>query len=346
MSHACTHTFILFAALATSLLTACGDGDDTTPPQTSNQITFNSSVVSMLSRGTPITPDDQTALKTAGVYAYYTGTDNFDPVTSLPNYMDNQLLTRSTNTAWTYSPGKYWPDAANKLTFLAYAPHNTTCSGITLAQETGSAFPKMSFAVPSDAKNQVDLLISEPAKDVTRAIETVPLNMKHALTMISFSAAVTDAKTEGIVRVNKISIANVTSSGSTLLNTPVVWDNLNNTTTYTLSVDDGTLVNKLLTTTLTMITATNSYLLLMPQLFTDEQAKIRVEYSNADGQDIIYEESFSMLYTEETWTPGKAINYQIRLNAKKVEITASIVPWVKAKEFYGSDDEDGYLTWE
>lgn len=335
-----------------ALIAACQTEEEKGEPnQIEKKIVFNSSVVSVLSRGTPITKEDQTTLLSVGVYACSTGTNSFDEVNSTPDYMDNQLLERSLNentfSEWTYSPTKYWPAAGNKLTFLAYAPNSSTCTGIALSQQAGTAYPKMIFNVNETIKDQVDLLIAEPAKDCDRSNgTTVALKMQHALTLISFSAAVKDEKTSDMIRVNKITVTNVLSAGSTHIKTPIAWTNLNTLASYTLSAENGMLTGTALTTTMSLQNKADGFLLLMPQPFNDEQAKIIVEYSDAAGVGKIHEENFAICYTEMAWEPGRSINYRILLDAKKVEITAGLTPWGDLKSFNGGDHTGGLLPWE
>jgi len=345
------HLLAIIAAL--TVIVGCDSSEnESEPEQTNVPITFNSSVVSALphsSRGVPITDTDQTALLSAGVYAYSTGANNFNAATSKPDYMVNQLLSRTfdgnTPMDWTYSPSKYWPAAGNKLTFLAYSPHSTICSGFTLTQEDGVAYPKMDFTVDSKIEDQVDLLIADPVVDCEKSTGTVPLNMKHALTLISFSAAVKNSSTSDMIKINKITVTNVLSAGNTPVKTPITWSDLRTSTSYVLSIENGTLTDSALTTTMSLLNTAKGFLLLMPQPFNDEQAKIIIEYSSANGTEKIYEEQFFICYTEAVWQPGTAINYQILLNADKVEITASITPWEK-KYFNGGDKENGNLPWE
>ena len=64
--------------------------------------------------------DGKQQLGSFGVFAFYR---NEGATVSIPNFMNNQLVTISGN-AWTYSPIKYWPnESSDKIDFYAYAPH-------------------------------------------------------------------------------------------------------------------------------------------------------------------------------------------------------------------------------
>lgn len=118
------------------------------------------------------------AIKSAGfgVFAIYTGTDNFDAVVDrTPNFMWNQQVT-SDGTKWNYTPVKYWPngntDADNtangavgegggKVSFFAYAPYvaaGVDEPGITaISANTDKRNPSVSYRLTS-GEDFVDLL--------------------------------------------------------------------------------------------------------------------------------------------------------------------------------------------
>lgn len=340
-----------------SIMAACQTEEEKgEPDQVEKKITFNSSVVSVLSRGTPITKEDQTTLLSAGVYAYSTGTGSFDAVNSTPDYMDNQLLERSLNgstfTEWTYSPARYWPAAGNKLTFLAYAPHDNLCSGLTLSQQVGTAYPKMDFSVNTMIKDQVDLLIADPAKDCDRSSgTTVALNMQHALTQLTFSAAVDDASNAaGKVQMLSIKLKGIRYQGSTSMNTSIAWaTDLSNRTDYELSIANGLLRNTTLSKDMELIIEKSGVLLLMPQKFTDiTHGIIEVIFGVKENPDetsmvkTFYLSDFT--FDEQAWKPGRALNYQISFDSGLINLTVTLKPWQVMPAIDGGDD--GLLPWD
>ena len=152
-----------------------------------------------------------------GVFAYYTGTTNFetwsqgDNVT--PNFMYNQKVTGKSvdgKVTWSYSPVKYWPNnVGDKVTFLAYAPYYEN------KEITGT---KLTFNISNtNIKGQEDILYlcqnaptSEAAEegeeeatstsctanhktiDLTKqkVDEVVNFHFLHALSRIAFNAEV------------------------------------------------------------------------------------------------------------------------------------------------------------
>ena len=69
-----------------------------------------------------LTTDNLTSM---GVFASYTGQDDWNATTSKLNFMYNQQVSRANNSSpWTYTPVKYWPNTTtDKLSFFAYAPY-------------------------------------------------------------------------------------------------------------------------------------------------------------------------------------------------------------------------------
>ena len=77
-----------------------------------------------------------------GVFGYYTDNGTYDQQ-QIPDFMYNQLVTwNSTDSYWSYSPVKYWPneygksavsDDVDKVSFFAYAPY------VEVAPATGKA---------------------------------------------------------------------------------------------------------------------------------------------------------------------------------------------------------------
>ena len=153
-----------------------------------------------------------------GVYAYYTGTDNWSDWKSssmFPNYMYNQSVAWSDASRWTYSPLKYWPNGegtANDATgqgntqhnvsFFAYAPYvplNITdtselndptddpTSGITAINGCAADGPLITYKLNTAAPTQqVDLLYADPMNDLSKQAvnESVAFDFHHALSCI------------------------------------------------------------------------------------------------------------------------------------------------------------------
>ena len=118
-----------------------------------------------------------------GVFAYYDAPSD-DPKNAYnkADFMYNQEVSWD-NTAWTYSPLKYWPKQGD-LDFLAYAPYND--SHITLPTE-GALSPVATFTVDATVANQVDFLVAG-AKEGLAYAKPVEFTFGHVLSKIQFYA--------------------------------------------------------------------------------------------------------------------------------------------------------------
>ena len=68
------------------------------------------------------------------------------------DFMTNQVVSKNTDGDWTYTPPKYWPNELQAVSFVGWVPvTNATVTDATLK-----------FVVPTEAKSQTDLLVSNP----------------------------------------------------------------------------------------------------------------------------------------------------------------------------------------
>lgn len=149
-------------------------------------------------------------------------------------YEDTTVPVDGIADAWTYSPIKYWPNEydntditgaisadIDKLSFFAYAPHVTNLNiaadkGVSISDGAGTPAaadegiiamtandatgdPTLTFKVPANEANQIDLLRSDAATQnlTKRAIDgKVIFTFKHALSNLTIlPIAVVDTKT-------------------------------------------------------------------------------------------------------------------------------------------------------
>lgn len=115
-----------------------------------------------------------------GVFGFYTGTQPYAPATPA-NLMNDTKVSYTTEKGWEYSPVKYWTNATDKYTFLAYSPYS-----LTAGQAEGAA-PKFEYTVDNDLAKQIDVLYSNANKDVVKS-EKVNFTFKHALSRITVKA--------------------------------------------------------------------------------------------------------------------------------------------------------------
>ena len=115
-----------------------------------------------------------------GVFGFYTGTQDYAPTTSA-NLMNDITVSYDDSKGWTYSPVKYWTNATDKYTFLAYSP-----ASLEATQGTNVA-PTFTYTVPATLADQIDVLYSNDNKNVRKS-DKVNFTFKHALSRITVKA--------------------------------------------------------------------------------------------------------------------------------------------------------------
>lgn len=122
------------------------------------------------------------------------------------NFMKDQAVTKVTSegsASWTYSPAKFWPAADQQVDFVAWVPvNNATVSHATL-----------DFTVPTEVKNQTDLLVAVPQLNQNRAGDNSPVSLtfKHLLSRIGFEIIATGIPSDDV---NKVELVEVSLNGT------------------------------------------------------------------------------------------------------------------------------------
>ncbi len=142
----------------------------------------------------------------AGIFGYYTGSNNYDNSTATANFMYNQKAaveagTSDSRRSLTYSPLRLWPNDGGKLSFWAYYPYSATSETVNSAGDNGIGIStagigesmgmgSIFFQVQEQSSEQVDLLVSELEADKTKPSvvdgtpEPVQFRFHHALAQV------------------------------------------------------------------------------------------------------------------------------------------------------------------
>lgn len=276
---------MIFAACAAAVLAAgCAKNEVIQNESPQQAVTFGvyaGQAATKATYGDLTTTNIKSSTDGFGVFAYYTQNTAWDgaKTTATPNFMYNQKVhyNESANTTlypakWEYTPLKYWPNGQNsttvetgtyndKVSFFAYAPHTTSTpatglvdtpypaasQGITaMSTNTAVNAPTVTFTVPSNANQQIDLLWATPLTDEThKALNgKVSFTFNHALAKLNLQAqAVVDA-------VSPVT-ANLTDNGDATFDEGETWILLQSlevkadgTKTGTLSLNDGSWSSK------------------------------------------------------------------------------------------------------
>lgn len=266
-----------------------------------------------------------------GVFGYYTGNKDYNTVSPghLPDFMYNQEVTwkggDTDGGMWQYTPVKYWPsNPLEEVSFFAYAPYTNTFgdTGITaITSNTTAGDPKLSFKMDLNVDNQVDLLYSNNAMDISKQTiaEKVNFRFKHALSRIAFKrVAVIDENSvengnedNGNSELSKHGIA-LTANSTVVINSVSIsssqfgesgdlnlrtgeWENYKaGSLSYNLSAENNDFINSTLTpdnaTKVMNLTKDDKYLMVMPTPVIDKYSNEQIPVLVTVKFDVITED--------------------------------------------------------
>lgn len=188
----------LFGIIAAAALAGCSKDETVKALPQENAIEFGTYLGrDAMTKGVELINDN---LLNFGVFASYTGQDDWAEKDGF-NFMFDQYVSRtSTTAAWAYSPKKYWPTTQNdQITFFAYAPHQKDEStGIAVKSvKTKTGAPVITYSIDADkltaqADFTADVLMNQVKEGDGKTIDsedrTVSFNLLHELTRINFTA--------------------------------------------------------------------------------------------------------------------------------------------------------------
>ena len=167
-----------------------------------------------MTKGDIVEKDDLTG---ATVYGYYTGEDEWKPTTNANLWTAglNLVINKGVVADLNESDVRYWANATDQYTFLAYAPINNS----NLAKPTSTANPTLVYSVDptEDFSKHVDVLRAEPIIDETKnsLSGTVNLVFKHTLSRITVKAKV-DKDTPFDFHIKSITLKGTFNTAGTL----------------------------------------------------------------------------------------------------------------------------------
>lgn len=307
--------YICFAFLAFAVLGGCQkeqDAPDTGRP--SDQICFSTSLGAInasavtksegecllmesedwvLEPATRVTPTT-TLSGTAGVIAYKD--DATSPVTELSDesftFADEILSPTDSPIPWSKASG------ASILHVFSYAPYNAVHAGSPAATiNTATASPTLSYTVPDNVNNHMDLIAASANVASVSFGTSVPLTFDHVLTAVRF-------KVDFACKVKSLSVNGVYKSGTYTIGGD--WSGQSTTQNYTFSTGLFTASGTNYAAEDFLIDGSNT-LMLMPQT-VPAGATVVLNYSTDGGET--YQDLTASIAGHE-WQKGKRITYTI-----------------------------------
>ena len=179
--------------------------------------------------------------------------------------VNNETASYSTaNNIWQTSATHNWPGAGSAVNFYAYYP-TSILNNIT--HTTGSA-PVLSYTVPDNAADQIDILASSKTGVVGDSYNQTPVDFKHIFAAIQFSVGSSGLP---IGTITKVALNNIQYKGTYSLDgawTPDITDTKSFSQVVSVPTSTGTTITSGATT-----------FMMIPQTLGSD-ASITVTYSN------------------------------------------------------------------
>lgn len=193
-----------------------------------------------------------------------------------PGFMFNQDVYYNGST-YTYAPVKYWPDTGNTISFWAYLPYT---SNPGLLAKNGSAYTNTSIGAPdmpfSVTDGSVDLICSDLLTNKTKANDPIFFTFRHRLCKIYVNICKQDPTSGYTVKLKAIRFDGIYHSAA-FRSSNASWVNLSNKSSFIVYADDpGDNTDDI-----ELSTSNHSFdaVMLIPQTFAADGAKLHVEYS-------------------------------------------------------------------
>ena len=201
--------------------------------------------------------------------------------------VNNETASYSTaNNIWQTSASHYWPGTGNIVNFYAYYPTNISGS---ITHTSGSA-PVLSYTVPDNATDQIDILTSSKAGVTGDSYSKTPVDFKHIFAAVQFQVGSSGLP---IGTITKITLNNIQYKGAYSLDgtwTPDITDTKSFSQTVSVSTNAGN-----------VITSGTTTFMMMPQTLSSD-ASITITYSNGG--------TLTKVITG-TWEAGKTYTYNL-----------------------------------
>ena len=198
---------IILAAAAALVLAGCAKNETFVKVTDQDAVSFGAYSGRTITKAGATDDMNLDALKQHGfgVFATYSGTDNYETLTAATNdFMNNQLVkfydaNGDGATGWEYTPIKYWPNPTNgkdadaqKVSFFAYAPYaeptateTIGITGFSIDATTGHNLVHYGFSNNKDDHN-VDLMWGYKTKSGDPAVYTINNNLTRTANDVAF----------------------------------------------------------------------------------------------------------------------------------------------------------------
>ena len=284
-------------------------------------------------------------IKTAGLYGFYTAAKKWSDATGeianpTPNLWANAEITNTGN--WAPSQKRYWTNATDYYSFLAYSPYATTENGLSV---TTGANPTVTYTVPTTLSSQVDLLYANDASHInthkpTGDSKLVTLKFNHALSRISVWA--NETHPDYTYTITSLSLTGSFTEKATFNLKNGAWGTATSVESdaYPFEIQNATVDSE------NYVPCTgNNYLMIIPASVTD--AVLSVTYKTTYNNDaaLVSNPITKKVAVSQDFAQGKAYAIQLSFGPNpddEIKFTVSVSNW---ENVAGTENEEtGFPT--
>ena len=260
-----------------------------------------------ITRATPI--ETSTMYECFGVSSYLYNT--WDEKELMPLYFYDLTATKAGDT-YNLDQTYYWPSGASNMKFFAYTPKGDANYKFSEKNKVGS--PLIDITIPSDVKDQKDLLVAQSGEVKSNAYSTLPLTFNHALTAVRFVCG--DDMKKGMVK--SIRMKNIESHARFFMSSQTgssSWYLYKNYKTFS-----QTLNQSVTGTPGEAITNDAQTFMMIPQTLPGN-AVLEVVFVDEEKNEYTLTANIS----RHVWPMGKTVNYKISTSSINWEYTLDVV---------------------
>ena len=284
---------------------------------------------------------------------------------------DDDVVSTTDGTTWTYTPLRFWDTNYDAYTFFAVSPAAIGTAG-TVDPQNG----EITSATITFGGDDNDILVADKktvnktdAPEPFASFATVPLVFNHAASLVDLKVKKTPNLKDAVVTVSAFKLANIFTEGALSVNDaytsthPVIsWSDAtpgeylpaDGVTPVDISspivIAEDTAFDPASPATPAAATDLITSLVAKPQTFAttgDARQAVELTYQIAMGDDII--EHTGTLYLSDfdivdnasqddtkvaAWEPGKHYTFYITLDANVITFSATITDWVTADGYH------------
>ncbi len=243
----------------------------------------------------------ETFYNSIGISAYRYQGDWSEELT--PDYIYNEELLKEND--WTSS--QKWPGRGYNVRFFSYAPYG--CDGLTISEKGYYGSPLLTYEVPDNAQDQIDILAADTGELPGNGGSTAELEFSHIMTALRIVTAADILPG----KITKISLKGVYGAGTYSYATRTWTTSAKKDFTQTLDISvDGTENQPLMD---------DSYTLMMIPQTLPQGAALDIEFTDQATSTTHY---LTASIAGIEWPAGNTVTFKISTGSLSIEPTLQV----------------------